>query len=311
MQINYILLFAQFIQSFNKQYSDFELQTRFFIFKDNAMKIFNHNSLNLTFKLDINEFADYNEEDMKKLRNYNVSLTSKKTHYCDDYERRGNTIFESIDWSHTFSTPIKNQNQCGSCWAFATVESVESALAINGYPLTQLSPQELVDCTFSYGNYGCNGGFMDKALAFIIENGICTDDEYPYMTNEGSCKPCSSILSISGCQYLPPNDQNILKEVVSIQPVIVAIEADSSNFQFYSSGIIDTVFCGTDLNHAVVIVGYGEEYGTKYWLVRNSWGEQWGENGYVRILRTDSSDDPGICGIAMYPMIPIVNKATN
>jgi C1A family cysteine protease len=307
MQINYVLLFAQFIQLFNRSYPDFDIQSRFLVFKDNVYNIFEHNAKNSSFKLEINQFTDYYPNELALLRNDNRSI--QKTLNCKEFTTSTLTSLpDSVDWrtKDNIVSPVKDQAQCGSCWAFATVEAVESALALKGKGLQTLSPQELVDCSSSYGNYGCSGGIMDRALDFIIDNGVCSESEYSYTASDNTCKQCAPVASISDCQDIPSNNQLLLKEAVSIQPVIVAIEADRTYFQFYKSGILDSTLCGTNLDHAVVVVGYGEEDGQKYWIVRNSWGTSWGDNGYVKILRSESTNDSGICGIAMNPSIPIV-----
>jgi cathepsin L len=174
-----------------------------------------------------------------------------------------------------------------------------------------LSEQELVDCAtgFNYGSHGCSGGQMDGAFKFIMENGLCGAYEYPYVSGttktEGKCasNKCDNAIKLSNsfCSDVTPKDELLLKFAVAQQPVAIAIEADTRYFQFYSGGILDSADCGTRLDHGVLIAGYGEEDGKKYWLVKNSWSPSWGEEGYVKIARTDSRNNDGICGIAMQP----------
>jgi C1A family cysteine protease len=147
---------------------------------------------------------------------------------------------------------------------------------------------------------------MDGAFKYVEGHGQCSLNEYPYTATDGTCTKCTPVVSISGCADVEPNNQLALKSAVSKQPVSVAIEADTRYFQFYSGGVLTSSSCGTQLDHGVLIIGYGIESGQKYWLVKNSWGTSWGESGYVRIARTDSTDDPGICGIALSPSFPIV-----
>jgi cathepsin L len=156
---------------------------------------------------------------------------------------------------------------------------------------------------------GCSGGQMDGAFKYVIENGQCALSSYPYTSGNGksgNCQKCSAIAHISSCSDVKPNDQLSLKAAVAQQPVAIAIEADTRYFQSYSSGILTSSSCGTNLDHGVLIVGYGEENGQKYWLVKNSWGTTWGDNGYVKIARSDSTNDAGVCGIAMQPSFPSV-----
>ena len=148
---------------------------------------------------------------------------------------------------------------------------------------------------------------MDYAFQYIIDNGLCTNISYPYTASEGECMKdqCDSVIKINNYSNIIPNNENILKKVVSLQPVSVAIQANKRSFQFYKSGIYSDLDCGTQLDHGVLIIGYGYDYlyNMKYWIVKNSWGPSWGENGYIRILR-DIDDSRGLCGIAMQPSIP-------
>lgn len=151
---------------------------------------------------------------------------------------------------------------------------------------------------------GCNGGQPDSALKYMINKGQCSESAYPYTAKQGTCHTCSQPTDVefSSCYDVKPNDQVALKTAVLKNPVVVAIEADTKYFQSYSSGILtDSIKCGTNLDHAVEIVGYGTENGINYWKVRNSWSSSWGEDGYVLIQRSDSTNDPGVCGIAMEP----------
>jgi len=147
---------------------------------------------------------------------------------------------------------------------------------------------------------------MEGAFKFVMENGQCDMSSYPYTAKDGKCQTCSSIVYIKSCFDVKPNDQISLLGAVSMQPVAIAIEADTRYFQSYSGGVLTSSNCGTNLDHGVLIVGYGSENGLDYWLVKNSWGTSWGENGYVKILRTKSTNDPGVCGIAVNPSFPSV-----
>jgi C1A family cysteine protease len=212
-----------------------------------------------------------------------------------------------LDWvSKGLVQSVRDQGQCGSCWAFATTANAESVWAISTGVLPDLSEQLLVDCAtgFGYFNMGCNGGQPDSALKYMINKGQCSEYAYPYTAKQGNCDVCSepSDVTFSSCYDVMSNDQLALKNAVLKNPVVVAIEADTKYFQFYSTGILtDSIKCGTNLDHAVEIVGYGSENGIKYWKVRNSWSSSWGEDGYVRIERSDSTNDAGVCGIAMEP----------
>ena len=219
-----------------------------------------------------------------------------------------NSNIETFDWrTHNVVNPVRNQGQCGSCWAFATTANAESVWAIHTGLLYDLSEQYLVDCATGIGylNMGCHGGNMDSAFKYMINNKQCNETEYPYVSgvteSKGNCHTCNEFTHFSSCYDVVPNNQVSLKNAVLKNPVVIGIEADTYYFQSYSSGILTSELCGTTIDHAVEIVGFGIDNGIKYWTVRNSWGEDWGENGYFRILRTDSTNDEGICGLAMEP----------
>ena len=182
---------------------------------------------------------------------------------------------ESIDWrAHAAVTPVKNQAQCGSCWAFSTTGAVEGINAIVTGKLVSLSEQELVDCDTAH-DHGCSGGLMDFAFDFILANGgIDTEADYAYKAEEHKCKidkEARHVVSIDGHEDVPPGDEAALAAAVSRQPVSVAIEADQRPFQLYVGGVFDAA-CGEALDHGVLAVGYGSEAGQDYWIVKNSWG---------------------------------------
>ncbi|CBI21373.3 unnamed protein product, partial [Vitis vinifera] len=222
----------------------------------------------------------------------------------------GEVLPESVDWRETGAVnPVKDQRSCGSCWAFSTVAAVEGINQIVTGELISLSEQELVDCDTEY-DMGCNGGLMDYAFDFIIKNGgLDTEKDYPYTGFDGECNlsgKSSKVVSIDGYEDVPPFDEKALQKAVAHQPVSVAVEAGGRALQLYVSGIF-TGECGTALDHGIVAVGYGTENGTDYWIVRNSWGSSWGENGYIRMERNMADAFSGKCGIAMEASYPIKN----
>jgi KDEL-tailed cysteine endopeptidase len=320
--------FLSFQNKYNKVYKNMEhFETRFNIFRDNLHFIISHNSQNENnFTLNINHFADFTNEEFKEyyangfvLQNYNFgsNLRGLQNKYgckllssSEVDEKLIENLPSSMDWRKKGAvTSVKDQGQCGSCWTFSSTATTEGAWAIATGNLIDLSEQELVDCAtgFTYGSHGCSGGQMDGAFKFIIQNGLCPASQYPYVSGTtktgGTCqsKSCQSEVRFSSCTDVQPNDELLLKFAVAQQPIAVAIEADTKYFQFYSGGVLDSTQCGTKLDHGVMIAGYGEENGQKYWLVKNSWSTSWGDEGYVKIARSDSRNDEGICGIAMQP----------
>jgi C1A family cysteine protease len=213
----------------------------------------------------------------------------------------------SVDWRERYKvSSVKNQGSCGSCWAFSSVGAVESAWAIKHNILYNLSEQELIDC--STQNNGCEGGSMDLAFQYIIENGLCSNLSYPYTAEEEHCNnTCKSLVQISNYSDVIPNQEKMLMRAVQHQPVSVAIQANKRSFQMYKSGIYSDPDCGFELDHGVLLIGYGydKKYDMDYWIIKNSWSYSWGENGYIRIQR-NIDDSRGLCGIAMDPSIPII-----
>jgi C1A family cysteine protease len=302
--------FNDFQERFSKRYETIEeMETRFQIFRTNLRNIILHNlDRTQNFTMGVNQFTDLTPQEFKD--QYVTGLKTEVGSYgCKSFSSGGSGLPSSVDWRNKgVVNPVRDQGQCGSCWAFATTANAESVWAISTGKLLDLSEEFLVDCASGpgYYNMGCNGGQPDSAFKYMINNGQCTEASYPYKAGvtktAGTCQKCTSAgVSFSSCYDVTPKDQVALAAAVSKHPVAIAIEADTRYFQSYSGGILDSTACGTSLDHAVEIIGYGSQNGVDYWIVRNSWGSSWGEDGYVRIKKTSSTNDIGICGVAAEP----------
>lgn len=303
--------FIDFFVENDRFYDSFSsVQYRYGVFHDHMMFINRHNSdSNTSYVLGVTPFADMTTNEFKEYVMSSSKSYDLGTSICTKQGSKSGSYPTSIDWRTKGAvTPVKDQGQCGSCWSFSTTGAVEGAYAIKNGNLKSFSEQELVDCSYDYGNHGCNGGLMQNAFTFIHDKGLTTESAYPYVatSSRGSCKPYTPDTYLSGCVDVTPNEL-MLTYAVAQQPVSVSIEADSRSFQLYKSGVYDDAGCGTTLDHGVLAVGYGTENGKDYWIVKNSWSSSWGDQGYIKIFRNSvATSTKGICGIAMDASYPVM-----
>ncbi|GAB1298281.1 Cathepsin L-like 3 [Apodemus speciosus] len=258
------------------------------------------------FSLEMNAFGDLTNTEFRELMTGFQSLGPKQTTIFQ--EPLLGDVPKSVDWrQHGYVTPVKDQGACGSCWAFSAVGSIVGQMFKKTGRLVPLSEQNLVDCSWSHGNNGCNGGLPDLAFQYVKDNGgLDTSVSYPYEALNTTCRynPRNSAANVRGFVSIQSSEAALMKAVATIGPVSAGIDTKHHSFQFYKGGMYYEQECNsTNLDHAVLVVGYGEESdGRKYWLVKNSWGQHWGMNGYIKMAKDRNNN----CGIATYASYPIV-----
>jgi cathepsin L len=299
----------------NKQYSGAEESARRAIWESNLNIVQNHNlqaDLGVySFWLGMNKFADLTiQEFVKQMNGYNATKRAQRLTPSRVFEFNSNLgdLPDSVDWrTQGYVTPIKDQGQCGSCWAFSATGSLEGQHFKATQKLVSLSEQNLVDCSQDQGNMGCNGGLMDQAFQYIqVNKGIDTESTYPYEAVDDTCRfnPANVGATDNGFVDVKSKDESALQQAVAtVGPVSVAIDASHSSFQLYKKGIYHELFCSqTNLDHGVLAVGYGTDSGKDYWIVKNSWGTGWGDQGYIQMSR-NKRNNCGIATAASYPTV--------
>jgi len=296
--------FHEFTQRYGKAYaSSAEQQLRFQLFQQASDSIVQHNRAQSTSSLAINDFADLTTAEFSANFLGSPPPVHRPTVTYPTYY-----LPNEVDWTLTGAvSPVLNQGLCGADWAYAAAGAIEGLLWVQNSTVQQLSAQQLIDCSHRFGNEGCFAGTVEHAYQYVIASGgLESIRNYPIRQFAGFCQSNSNkfISQVRNYTFVTSNDELQLKAAVSRQPVAAMVEADQPAFMFYHSGVI-TSGCGTRPNHAVLVVGFGEEMGVPYWLVKNSWGVNWGEAGFVKLYREDANNNrPGTCGIAVTPSVP-------
>jgi C1A family cysteine protease len=303
------------------------------IFANNLENIneFNKNS---EFKLGLNQFADtFDFRDENEYSNSLMAEKLQKNNFLknnflkndvktiiemiknpDAYIHKYNNLKDEIIWDEeNILSEVKDQKNCGSCWAFSSTSAIEAKMRLKNYNVTRLSEQELVDC--SDKNHGCNGGLMDYAFDYVIKNGgLTTNELYPYNASESECKICINGTSnnfdkvygsnFTEYKYTIPRSKLDLMASLKEGPVSIALDASNFAFRFYKEGIINIpANYSKTINHAVLLTGYSKDENGTYWIIQNSWGRTWGDNGYAK-LRAIDGDGVLLCQIyGVYPLI--------
>lgn len=288
--------------------SDEEYEHRLAIFAENLAKVNHVNSQGLSYELELNRFADLTFYEFKQLYliedPQNCSATTG-----GNYHNSGKKLPSAIDWRDKgVVTPVKNQGSCGSCWTFSTTGCVEAHHAIVNSQLISLSEQQLVDCAQAFNNHGCEGGLPSQAFEYIYYNGgIESEKDYPYTGKDGSCHFNKSKVAatVSGVVNISKGAEgDIVDAVGTVGPVSIAFDV-TAHFQLYKKGVYTGLFChqtASHVNHAVLAVGYNTtESGQPYWIVKNSWGSEWGMDGYFWIER--GKNTCGLAECASYPRV--------
>jgi cathepsin F len=286
-----MLSFIKFIKEHNKEYASVEeFNSKFEIFRQNLAHVEHTESFS--------PFMDVHQDEFSTKLNLDASALAGLRASMNQYKLKNENIVveDSLDWRTKGAvSPVKNQGQCGSCWAFSAVGNLEGLNFIKHGQLVTFSEQQLVDCDHN-GDQGCNGGLMDNAFQYLISNGgIETDKDYPYTGKGGACKvdKTKQVLKVVSFEDISKNEEEIAKVLQEVGPLSVAVNA--TPFQFYAGGILKPTKTSCNparLNHGVTLVGLGEENGVKFWIIKNSWGSGWGEKGYIRLQR-----GTGACGV--------------
>ncbi|KAL9234005.1 hypothetical protein vseg_008929 [Gypsophila vaccaria] len=297
--------YEQWITKHGRAYkNEAEKEKRFHIFEENVKYIdaFNSNGANKSYTLATNAFSDLTDDEfLARYTGLNTEVYSqnKRTNISIfKYNNTSNQLPSFVDWREQGAvTKVKDQGACGGCWAFASVAALEGIYKIVKGNLISFSEQNLIDC--AQNSHGCTSGGLQYAYEYMLTNGITTEESYPYEATQGQCRATQPVTTITDYQLVDPGDVDALLAAVNQQPVSVSI--NSNGLRHYKSGVYKGG-CISTINHAVTVIGYGTtQDGDQYWLVKNSWGESWGEEGYMKLFK-----DENLCPITLNSQIPIL-----
>lgn len=307
--------FDHFKNKHNKEYEhEIEHKERLHLFRQNLRYIESMNRQGLSYSLSVNHLADKSNEELRVLRGKQKSKRGTRNNGLpfdmDKYNKEQKSLPESFDWRiYGAVTPVKDQGVCGSCWSFGTTGAIEGAYFMKHNSLVRLSQQNLVDCSWGFGNNGCDGGEDFRAYDWIMKHGgIALADSYgPYLQADGYCHFNNATVGavVTGYVNVTPFDAVALKTaLVNEGPISIAIDAGHKSLVFYDHGLYVEPACKNgvdDLDHAVLLVGYGKIFGKDYWLIKNSWSTYWGNDGYVLFSQKDN-----MCGVTTQTTYPLV-----
>lgn len=297
--------FMRYVSSHSKMYQtveEFNLRKAAYALVDEHVQRVNSDPTS-TYKAGHNRFSDWTPSEWDAILGLKDMPKPDFEPVVEEDEEVALNLPTAWDWrSKGMVTPVKDQGSCGSCWAFSSIEAIESAWLIAGNEQIIMSEQELVDCSSETGNEGCNGGWYFWSYDWLKTNFTMKESDYPYTAVDGNCNYDASkgVTEVSSYGRTIGTNKNLAQ--LYQQPVNVAVAAGNAVFGSYQSGIVTAdAGCPTQIDHAIVAVGWGEENGVQYYIVRNSWGEGWGEDGYIRIA---TSGGLGVCGINQYVYYP-------
>lgn len=291
--------FDQFVKDFNKDYDSQSARMerrKAFAFNYKRITEFNKQPYK-TFTLDVNMFADLTDDEFARKHLSSPKPAHHRAKNSWFYQEPNPNVVKN--WvTEGKVTKVKDQGNCGSCWTFSSISVTETIFAIKDtIPPTRLSEQQLVDCCKTPLTKGCHGGEPSDAFEYIMKNGISLEKDYPYTARDDACKDFKAVMKLDNYVNISAGNNTIMEDVIQTRTMAVGINAAPFVFRFYKSGIVDSGCPDDPINHGVTIVGANVENGIPYWIVRNSWGPNWGEKGYIRLKRTSDGNN-GICGIA-------------